>query len=211
MGNYIFTTKAFVDMLATDAENGASRHDMGGNIVPAFVEAGTAGVYDFMSNDMPASTARDRSYWRDVGTIDAYHEAHMDLVSVEPMFNLYNRKWPIFSHQAQSPGAKFVLRGTAEDSIVSAGCIVSGGDVVRSVLSPDCILSKWSRVEESVLFSGCQIGAGAVIRRAILDKKVKVPQRAEIGVNHDWDRERGFFVSDNGITVVPKNTVVPEV
>jgi glucose-1-phosphate adenylyltransferase len=211
MGNYIFTTKAFVEMLRTDAQDGASRHDMGGNIVPAFVAAGSAGVYDFMSNDMPGSTGKDRYYWRDVGTIDAYHEAHMDLVSIEPMFNLYNRRWPIFSHQVQSPGAKFVLRGTAEDSIVSAGCIVSGGDVVRSVLSPDCILNKWSRVEESVLLTGCQVGEGAVIRRAILDKNVRVPQRAEIGVNHDWDKERGFFVSDNGITVVPKNTVVPEV
>jgi len=210
MGNYIFTTKDFVEMLVADAENKNSRHDMGGNIIPEFVAAGQAGVYDFTSNDMPGSTDKDRNYWRDVGTIDAYHEAHMDLVSIEPEFNLYNRKWPIWTFQSQSPGAKFVLRGTAEDSIVSAGCIISGGDVDRSVLSPDCIIHKWSRVEESVLLSGCQIGESTVIRRAILDKNVVVSSRVEIGVNHDHDRQRGFFVSPDGITVVPKNTVVGE-
>ncbi|MDR0285301.1 MAG: glucose-1-phosphate adenylyltransferase [Propionibacteriaceae bacterium] len=210
MGNYIFTTKAFVDMLNADARDNNSRHDMGGNIVPAFVAAHDAGVYDFTSNEMPGATEKDLNYWRDVGTIDAYHEAHMDLVSIDPEFNLYNRKWPIWTYQAQAPGAKFVLRGTAEDSIVSAGCIISGGDVDRSVLSPDCLIHKWSRVDESVLFTGCQIGEGAVIRRAILDKNVKVSSRVEIGVNHDHDRERGFFVSPTGVTVVPKNTVVNE-
>ena len=210
MGNYIFTTKAFVELLIADAKDNNSRHDMGGNIIPSFVQAGWAGVYDFTQNDMPGATAKDRFYWRDVGTIDAYHEAHMDLVSIEPEFNLYNRKWPIWTNQVQSPGAKFVLRGTAEDSIVSAGCIISGGDVDRSVLSADCMIHKWSRVEESVLFSGCQIGEGAVIRRAILDKNVKVASRVEVGVDHEHDRERGFFVSPTGITVVPKNAVVTE-
>jgi glucose-1-phosphate adenylyltransferase len=210
MGNYIFTTKAFVDLLMADATNNDSRHDMGGNLIPAFVAAGEAGVYDFTVNDMPGSTDKDHSYWRDVGTIDAYHEAHMDLVSIDPEFNLYNRQWPIWTHQTQSPGAKFVLRGTAEDSIVSSGCIISGGDVDRSVLSPDCMIHKWSRIDESVLFSGCQISEGAVVRRAILDKNVKVAPRVEIGVDHDHDRARGFFVSPNGITVVPKNMVVNE-
>jgi len=210
MGNYIFTTKDFVDFLIEDAHDNNSRHDMGGNIIPAFVGAGLAGVYDFTTNDMPGATQKDRYYWRDVGTIDAYHEAHMDLVSIDPEFNLYNRRWPIWTNQAQSPGAKFVLRGTAEDSIVSAGCIISGGDVDRSVLSPDCMIHKWSRVEEAVLFAGCQIGEGAVIRRSILDKNVKVSPRVEVGVDPEHDRERGFFVSPNGITVVPKNTVVNE-
>ncbi len=210
MGNYIFTTKAFVDLLTQDANDNNSRHDMGGNIIPSFVEAGMAGVYDFTTNDMPGATDKDRTYWRDVGTIDAYHEAHMDLVSIDPQFNLYNKRWPIWTNQAQAPGAKFVLRGTAEDSIVSAGCIISGGDVDRSVLSPDCMIQKWSRVDESVIFAGCQIDEGAVIRRAILDKNVKVGPRIEIGVNHERDRARGFFVSQNGITVVPKNTVVNE-
>jgi glucose-1-phosphate adenylyltransferase len=210
MGNYIFTTKDFVDLLNHDARDNNSRHDMGGNIIPSFVASGLAGVYDFAKNEIPGSTDKDRDYWRDVGTIDAYHDAHMDLVSVNPEFNLYNRQWPIWTYQAQAPGAKFVLRGTAEDSIVSAGCIISGGDVDRSVLSPNCLIEKWSRVEESVISSGCQIGEGAVIRRAILDKYVKIGSRVEIGVNADHDRARGFFVSSNGITVVPKNMVVSE-
>jgi len=210
MGNYIFTTADFVDFLVADAKDNNSRHDMGGNIIPAFVAAGLAGVYDFTTNDMPGATEKDKNYWRDVGTIDAYHEAHMDLVSIDPEFNLYNRKWPIWTSQAQSPGAKFVLKGTAEDSIVSAGCIISGGDVDRSVLSPDCMIHKSSRVEESVLFSGCQIGEGAVIRRSILDKNVKVSPHVEIGVDSEHDRERGFLVSPNGITVVPKNMVVSD-
>ena len=210
MGNYIFTTEAFVELLMEDANDHNSRHDMGGNVIPAFVAACKAGVYDFTQNEMPGSTDKDHSYWRDVGTIDAYHEAHMDLVSIDPEFNLYNRHWPIWTNQTQSPGAKFVLRGTAEDSIVSSGCIISGGDVDRSVLSPDCMIHKWSRIDESVLFSGCQIGEGAVIRRAILDKNVKVAPRVEIGVNHDHDRARGLFVSPNGVTVVPKNMVVNE-
>jgi len=210
MGNYIFTTQAFVDLLYADAASDTSSHDMGGNIIPVSVQAGMAQVYDFRDNVMPGATDKDRNYWRDVGTIDAFHEAHMDLVSIEPEFNLYNRKWPIWTDQAQLPGAKFVLRGTAEDSIVSAGCIISGGDVDRSVLSPNCRIEKWARVEEAILFTGCDIGRGSVIRRAILDKNVKVPPGVEIGVNHDHDRARGFYVSDNGITVVPKNTRVPE-
>lgn len=208
MGNYVFSRAAFVEALVTDAEDDNSRHDMGGNIIPGFVAAGSAQVYDFRENDVPASTDKDRNYWRDVGTIDAYHAAHMDLVSVEPEFNLYNRKWPIWTQQAQLPGAKFTLRGTAEDSIVSAGCIISGGDVDRSVLSPNVMVDKWARIEEAVIFSGCRIGRNAVVRRAILDKNVIVPDGVEIGVDHDYDRARGFFV-ENGVTVVPKNTRVP--
>ncbi|MDR2895867.1 MAG: glucose-1-phosphate adenylyltransferase [Propionibacteriaceae bacterium] len=210
MGNYIFTTKDFVEMLTADAHDTSSHHDMGGNIIPAFVESGMAGVYDFTSNDMPGSTLKDRNYWRDVGTIDAYHEAHMDLVSIEPEFNLYNRQWPIWTNQAQAPGAKFVLRGHAEDSIVSAGCIIAGGEVDQSVISPNCNIQKWSVVQGSVLFSGCQLAESSVVRHAILDKNVKIGPRVEIGVNHDHDRARGFYVSPNGITVVPKNAVVNE-
>lgn len=208
MGNYIFSTEAFVEMLHADAASETSRHDMGGNIIPAFVDAGEAQVYDFTKNDVPGATEKDRNYWRDVGTIDAYHEAHMDLVSVVPDFNLYNRKWPIWTSQSQVPGAKFTLRGTAEDSIVGSGCIISGGDVDRSVLSPNVIIEKWARVEEAVIYSGCKIGRNAVIRRAILDKNVVVPDGVEIGVNRDHDLARGFYVSDQGVTVVPKNTKV---
>ncbi|WP_040161926.1 glucose-1-phosphate adenylyltransferase [Nigerium massiliense] len=205
MGNYIFTTEPFVKCLYEDAENEESKHDMGGSIVPYFVDRGRAQVYDFTLNDVPESTEKDRNYWRDVGTIDAYHTAHMDLVSVNPEFNLYNRKWPIFSFQEQLPGAKFTLRGTAEDSIVSAGCIISGGDVDRSVLSPNVVVDKWANLEESVVFSGARIGRNAVIRRAILDKHVIVEDGAEVGVDREADLARGFFVSDGGITVVSKS------
>lgn len=208
MGNYVFTRKAFVDALISDAADASSRHDMGGNIIPNFVKEGRAQVYDFTSNNVPGATEKDRNYWRDVGTIEAYHAAHMDLVSVEPEFNLYNRKWPIWTSQAQLPGAKFTLRGTAEDSIVSAGCIISGGDVDRSVLSPNVMVDKWAKIEQAVIFAGCRIGRNAVVRDAILDKNVVVPDGVEIGVDPDHDRERGFHV-ENGITVVAKNVVVP--
>lgn len=204
MGNYIFTADPFVECLTRDAAEDDSKHDMGGNIVPFFVDKGTASVYDFTTNDVPGSSEKDRNYWRDVGTIDAYHLAHMDLVSVDPEFNLYNRKWPIFTNQPQAPGAKFTLRGNAEDSIVSSGTIISGGDVDRSVLSPDVWVDKWAKVEEAIIFAHARVGRNAVIRRAILDKNVVVEDGAEVGVNRDHDLARGFWVSDGGITVVPK-------
>ena len=207
MGNYIFTRKAFVEALNDDA-TADTKHDMGGNIVPDFVNSGNAGVYDFTLNDVPGATERDKSYWRDVGTIQAYHNAHMDLISVDPDFNLYNRKWTMFTNQKQEPGAKFTLRGNAEDSIVSAGCIISGGDVDHSVLSPNVVVDKWATVEESVVYAGCRIGRNAVVRRAILDKNVHVPDGVEIGVDPEHDMARGFFHED-GLTVVPKNFPVP--
>ncbi len=208
MGNYIFSAKAFVECLTQDAVDENSKHDMGGDVVPYFVSRGTAWVYDFTKNDVPGSTVKDRNYWRDVGTIDAYHLAHMDLVSVEPEFNLYNRKWPIFTNQPQLPGAKFTLRGNAEDSIVSNGCIISGGDVDRSVLSPAVKIDKWAKVEESVLFNNVKVGRNSVIRRAILDKNVVVEDGAEVGVSREADLARGFYLSEGGITVVPKGFTV---
>lgn len=211
MGNYIFTTRDLIESLRADAESSTSRHDMGGDIIPGFVNAGQAQVYDFRDNVVPGATDKDRNYWRDVGTIAAYHEAHMDLISVVPEFDLYNKKWPLYTFQPQLPGAKFVLRGNAEDSIVCNGCIISGGDVDRSVLSPNVKVEKWASVEESILMDGVEVGRNAVIRRAILDKGVVVPDGCEIGTNHDWDRERGFTVSENGITVVPKGMRIPDV
>ncbi|MGL5405824.1 MAG: glucose-1-phosphate adenylyltransferase [Propionibacteriaceae bacterium] len=210
MGNYIFTTASLVSVLEEDAANPTSRHDMGGDIIPSFVAHDDAQVYDFRDNLVPGATEKDRNYWRDVGTIDAFHEAHMDLVSVVPEFNLYNEDWPIFSRQEMAPGAKFVLRGTAEDSIVSAGCIISGGDVDHSVLSPHVHIDKWATVENSVLMHRVQVGRNAVIRDAILDKGVVVPDGCEIGVDKDADRARGFTVSEGGITVVGKNIIVPK-
>lgn len=204
MGNYIFTRSALVEALERDASDPDARHDMGGDIIPYFVNKNQAQVYDFTANVVPGSTVEDADYWRDVGTIDAYHEAHMDLVSVKPVFNLYNQDWPVLTYQPQAPGAKFVLRGTAEDSIVSPGVIISGGNVENSVLSPHVRVEKWADVEESVLLDKVRVGRNAVVRRAILDKNVVVENGAEVGVDHEADRARGFTVSSSGITVVGK-------
>lgn len=208
MGNYIFTREALVTALEADAADENARHDMGGDIIPMFVDKGQAQVYDFTRNEVPGATEEDLNYWRDVGTIDAFFDAHMDLVAVKPNFNLYNDEWPIFSYQRQLPGAKFTLRGTAEDSIVSAGCIISGGDVDSSVLSPQVRVEKWAKVEQSILMDNAQIGRNAVVRRAILDKNVVIERGAEVGVDHEADRARGFTVSPGGITTVPKGAVV---
>ena len=209
MGNYVFTTAALVDALRADADNPTARHDMGGDIIPWFTAQGQAQVYDFKENLVPGATEKDINYWRDVGTIDAYHEAHMDLVSVEPEFNLYNTEWPIFTDQVQAPGAKFVIRGRAEDSIVTPGCIISGGEVDRTVLSPYVRVEKWAQVSDSVLMAEVSIGRDAVVRRAILDKGVVVPDGVQIGVDHEHDRARGFAVSEGGIVIVGKRVIIP--
>ncbi len=208
MGNYIFSTNALIECLEADAESADSGHDMGGDIIPSFVDRGDAQVYDFSSNEVPGSTDRDKAYWRDVGTIDAYHEAHMDLVSIDPVFNLYNLQWPIWTYPVQMPGAKFTLRGLALDSIVSPGCIISGGSIESSVLSPNVRVDEGSKVDHSVLLSNVKIGHNAIIRNAILDKNVVVPDGAKIGVDHAADLARGFTVSDLGITVVGKGVTV---
>jgi len=208
MGNYIFTTASLIDALIADAEAEESRHDMGGDIIPAFVGKGDAQVYDFTQNEVPGSTNRNKSYWRDVGTIDAYHEAHMDLVSVDPVFSLYNFEWPIWTYPVQMPGAKFTLRGSAHDSIVGPGCIVSGGSIERSVLSPNVRVHENADVTESVILSNAKIGNGAVIRKAILDKNVVVSENAKIGVNAEEDLARGFTISESRITVVRKGVTV---
>jgi glucose-1-phosphate adenylyltransferase len=210
MGNYIFSTDALIESLTTDAESETSRHDMGGDIIPSFVGKGDAQVYDFSSNQVAGTTERDRAYWRDVGTIDAYHEAHMDLVSIDPVFNLYNHDWPIWTYPVQMPGAKFTLRGLSLDSIVSPGCIISGGSIESSVLSPNVRVAENSKVQQSVLLSNVRVGKNAVVRNAILDKNVVVPDGGQVGVNRADDLARGFTVSDGGITVVGKGiTVAP--
>jgi glucose-1-phosphate adenylyltransferase len=208
MGNYIFTTDALIDALLADADNENSRHDMGGDIIPSFVSRGDALVYDFTANEVPGSTERDKAYWRDVGTLDAYHEAHMDLVSVDPVFNVYNLDWPIWTYPVQMPGAKFTRDGVARDSIVSPGCVVSGGSIETSVLSPNVAVQEGATVDHSVILSHTTIGRNAVIHRAILDKHVTVADDAKIGVDPEADEARGFYISEGGITVVPKNFTV---
>jgi glucose-1-phosphate adenylyltransferase len=208
MGNYIFTTDALIEALLADAENDDSRHDMGGDIIPSFVNGGDAQVYDFTVNEVPGSTERDKAYWRDVGTLDAYHEAHMDLVSVDPVFNLYNLDWPIWTYPVQMPGAKFTLDGVSRDSIVSPGCVISGGSVETSVLSPKVQVDQGGTVDQSVILSHTSIGRNAVIHRAILDKHVTVEDDAKVGVDPEADEARGFYISEGGITVVPKGVTV---
>ena len=203
MGNYVFTTETLIEALRTDAGDEGSVHDMGGNIIPLLTAAGVAQVYDFADNDVPGATERDRGYWRDVGTIDAYYDSHMDLVSVHPIFNLYNRRWPIYTSIPQLPPAKFVEGGAAHGSIVSNGVIIAGGEVSGSVVSPGVTVLDGALVEGSVLLSGVRIGKGAVVRRAILDKNVTVPDGAQIGVDLEADRYR-YTVSDGGVVVLGK-------
>ena len=213
MGNYVVNTDALIRAVTEDAENPNSRHDMGGDLVPAFVERGTAAVYDFIHNDVPGSTDRDRQYWRDVGTLDSYYDANQDLISIEPVFNLYNDAWPVYTGYTGLPPAKFVHAGAgrlghAADSIVSPGVIVSGATVSGSVLSPGVYLHSWAQVTDSVLMDGVIVNRYAQVHRAILDKNVVVHERARVGIDREHDLERGFTVTESGITVVPKGAVV---
>jgi glucose-1-phosphate adenylyltransferase len=208
MGNYVFSTRTLIDVVCADAEARESSHDMGGNIIPMLVESGTAHVYDFSRNEVPGATDRDRGYWRDVGTLDAFFDAHMDLISVHPVFNLYNREWPILTAPEPLPPAKFVFEddgrtGHALDSMVCAGVVISGATVRRSVLSPSVHLHSYAVVEDSILFPGVQVGRHAVVRRAIVDKDVVIEEGARVGVDPEADRRR-FTVSDNGVVVIPK-------
>jgi glucose-1-phosphate adenylyltransferase len=214
MGNYVFTTSVLVEALHADAADPASRHDIGGNLIPALAAQGLAQVYDFTGNQVPGAGPRDAGYWRDVGTLDAYFDAHMDLCAAVPRFNLYNEQWPILTHVPCQPPAKFVHEvgdrvGRAVDSLVSNGVIVSGGLVRRSVLSPGVRVNSWATVERSVILDNTVIGRHAVVRDAIIDKNVVVPERAQVGVDKEHDRARGFVVSPGGITVVAKGQAVP--
>jgi glucose-1-phosphate adenylyltransferase len=208
MGNYVFSTEVLLEALRADAGDEGSVHDMGGNIVPYLVEQEKAFVYDFADNDVPGTTDRDRGYWRDVGTLDTYHESHMDLVSIDPIFSLYNSEWPILTSHPQLPGAKIVQGGQALESIVTSGCIIAGSVVDHTVLSPRVEVREGAEVSRAVLMQGVRIEAGAVVRDAILDKNVVVPKEAIVGVDKAADRRRGYTVSDNGITVVGKGVQV---
>jgi glucose-1-phosphate adenylyltransferase len=207
MGNYIFRRDAMEEALILDSEDVDSRHDIGGNIIPAMTKAGLAKVYDFADNNVPGETERDKGYWRDVGSIDSYFDAHMDLISPLPIFNLYNRQWPILTNPPSLPPAKFSERGIAFDSVVGAGSIISGGELRRTVASYDVYAGRDSVVENSVLMPSVKIGENAKIRNAILDKNVIVEPGAMIGFDVERDRER-FTVSAGGIIVVGKGVTV---
>jgi glucose-1-phosphate adenylyltransferase len=207
MGNYIFRRDAMEEALILDSEDADSRHDIGGNIIPAMTKAGIAKVYDFADNEVPGETERDKGYWRDVGSIDSYFEAHMDLVSPLPIFNLYNRQWPILTNPPSLPPAKFSERGIAFDSVVGAGSIISGGELRRTVASYDVYAGRDSVVENSVLMPSVKIGENAKIKNAILDKNVVVEPGASIGFDIERDRER-FTVSQGGIIVIGKGVTV---
>ncbi len=214
MGNYVFDADVLIDAVSKDHVLDGSKHDMGGDIVPPFVAQDAGYVYDFKNNEMPGSTERDHGYWRDVGSLDSYYDAQMDLVSLSPIFNLYNYSWPIYTFHSPYPPAKFVHGhhgrfGEALNSMVSPGAIISGAQVFSSVVSPNVRVHSYASVMDSVILDGVDVGRHANVRRAILDKNVVVPEYATIGVDHEHDRARGFTVTESGITVVGKGQSVP--
>jgi glucose-1-phosphate adenylyltransferase len=204
MGIYLFNTDVLIPALLKDAEDSESSHDFGKDILPKM-----AGEYRVYSFDFVDENKKEALYWRDVGTLEAYYEANMDIVSVSPVFNLYDSQWPIRTHQRQYPPAKFVFAeagrtGSALDSIVSAGCIVSGSTVKNSVLSPDVRINSYSEIEDGILFSHVNVGRHCRIRKAIIDRDVHIPEGTTIGYDPEADRQR-YFVTDSGITVVTRD------
>jgi glucose-1-phosphate adenylyltransferase len=203
MGIYIFNTDVLLRLLREDAENPGSSHDFGADVIPRCLRDCRVVAYDFV--DINAKQSR---YWRDVGTLDAYYESNMDLVDVTPQLNLYDSRWPIRTRMLQQPPAKFVFAqegrrmGVAIDSIVSAGCIVSGGRVMRSVLSPGVRVHSYCEVEYSILRPTVQIGRYSRVRRAIIDTNVRVPESSVIGFDAEDDRTNGYYITQGGIVVV---------
>lgn len=212
MGNYIFSTEMLMDLAADDARKDQSDHDIGGDLIPALVDQGQASVYDFTENIVPGDTDRNRHYWRDVGTLDSYFEANMDLVQPEPIFSLYNPSWPIFSYSRNLPPAKLVSDFRSGDpsvtnSIVSTGCIVSGARVSNSVVGCSSHIHHGADLENVVLLDDVNVGPDTVLRNCVIDKNVIIPAGVEIGVDPKADAER-FTISPGGIAIVPKNSVI---
>jgi glucose-1-phosphate adenylyltransferase len=214
MGNYIFNTSVLLKVVTADAKKKDSKHDFGRDIIPSIRKKRRLFAYDFEKNKVPGMTPAEKGYWMDVGSLDAYWQASMDLVAVSPVFNLYNNEWPIRTYYHPCPPAKFVFAdkerervGIATDSIVSEGCIISGGQINRSILSPQVRINSYSYVTESILMEGVNVGRHAKIKRAIIDKYVDIPQGMEIGYNIKEDKKR-FYVTESGIVVVPKEAVL---
>jgi len=206
MGNYVFDTQTLIDVVTPNSENPLV--DMGGDVIPELTRQGVARVYDFSTNRVPGQDSRERGYWRDVGTIDAYYDANMDLIDPVPVFNLYNQRWPVYTHRKALPPAK-VSRGiegepaVVDGSLLCQGSVVSGAHVERSIISPAVFIDHDAHVTESIVMEGVHVGAGARLHRCIIDKNVVIPPGERIGLDHDLDRQR-YTVSDSGIVVVEK-------
>jgi glucose-1-phosphate adenylyltransferase len=213
MGNYVFDTDVLIDAISKDADDESSKHDLGGNIIPNLTKDGAAHWYDFNTNNIPGQNERGRGYWRDVGTLDAYYHSNMDLISPDPVFDLYNQQWPVFTASSPLPPAKLVQGsswspGTASASLLCQGAIISGGHVERTIASPGVFVDDGAVVHDSILMHGAQIGPRAIIRKAIIDKNVIVPPGVQIGVDPEEDRKRGFTISDEGVVIVAKGAKI---
>lgn len=209
MGIYVFSARIMYELLCQDATRADSGHDFGKNIIPGILDSQRVYAYRFQDQNR-----KSVAYWRDVGTLDAYYQANMDLIQIDPVLNLYDRQWPIRTHQPQLPPPKFVFRdeglgdqvrrGEAHDSMVCQGCIISGGHVRRSILSSNVRVNSFAMVDESILFEGVNVGRYCRIRRAIIDKDVQIPQGTTIGYDLEHDRQRGFQVTEQGVVVIGK-------
>lgn len=214
MGNYIFSSDKLIDELIKDSQDEASAHDFGKNIIPNMLKKGKeVYIYDFAKNEFPGMTKSERGYWRDVGNVDSYWQSNMDLLDYDPELNLYSKLWPLRTFNYNLPPAKFIWDeegrlGVAKNSLVSEGCIISGGQISRCVLSPMVKINSFSEVSESILMENVEIGRKSKIKRAIIDKNVTIPPNTEIGFNREEDLKRGFYVSNGGITIVPKDAIV---
>ena len=210
MGNYIFNKDKLVNELKIDAELENSNHDFGKNIIPKMLKDGERiFIYDFTTNEFDGMTPTEKGYWKDVGSIDSYWQANMDLLDYTPELNLYSKEWPLRTFNYNFPPAKFIWEegdriGMATNSMVSEGCIISGGSISRCVLSPQVRINSFANVTGSILMENVNIGRHAEIKKAIIDKNVDVPPYTRIGFNRDEDLARGFVVSNGGVTVVPK-------
>ena len=214
MGIYIFSTRFLFEQLLQDANTPGSSHDFGKDIIPSVIDSSR--VYAFPFRD---ENGKQDAYWRDVGTLDAYYEANMDLIAVDPMLNMYDQRWPIRTHHGGFPPPKFVFGsdsqnnngriGSAIDSIVCPGSIISGGTVTRCVIGPEVRVNSYAKVSDSILFDRVQIGKNAIVKNAIIDKGAVIPDGARIGLDPEQDRKRGFTVTESGLTVIGKYTSIP--